>query len=107
MNFPESIQLFHNWRVGPPHFGIQSIKPANRLPKTFISYRLYMIKRNSNIRKSNGTIEMHTYLKNLSLKMNWYFFDWTDLIVCFYFITRFVSEADMISMAEAQAFIVL
>ena len=98
---------FHARPVGPPHEGLRSIKPANSLFDKLMSYRSYRLKLTTDVRTSFATSEVRTHLKNLTLTLKSHAFDGDDPILIFDFLTRFVNEADMLGMSEAQAFVAL
>ena len=102
-----NIVPFHSRPKGPPHVGLRSIKPANRIFDKLMSYRSYRLMVTTETRSSRATAEVRTHIKNLSLTMNQHTFDGSDPIKIFDFLTRFVNEADILAMSEAQAFIAL
>ena len=61
----------------------------------------------SETRSSRATAEARTHIKNLRLTMNKHAFYGSDPIKIFDFLTRFVNEANILAMSEAQAFIAL
>ena len=102
-----TIVPFHSRPPGPPHVGLRSIKPANKIFDKLMSYRSYRLKNITDSRSSRSTAEVRIHIKNLSLVLEKHIFDGTDPIRIFDFLSRFVNEADMLSMSEAQAFIAL
>ena len=101
------IVPFHSRPVGPPHIGLRSIKPANRVFDKLMSYRSYRLKKTSDTRSACDTTEVRVHLKNMDLTMSKHKFDGNDPIRVFDFLTRFVNESDMLNMSEAQSFIAL
>ena len=102
-----NIVPFHSRPVGPPNIGLRSIKPANKKFDRLISYRSYRLRLTTDQRSSRDTAEVRVHIKNLNLTMKSHIFDGNDPIKIFDFLTRFVNEADMLNMSEAQAFIAL
>jgi len=102
-----NILPFHSRPKGPPHVGLRSIKPANRIFDKLMSYRSYRLMVTTDTRTSRSTAEVRVHVKNLNLTMKKHTFDGSDPIKIFDFLTRFVNEADMLAMSEAQAFIAL
>ena len=102
-----SIVPFHSRPVGPPHIGLRSIKPANRKLDKLMSYRSYRLRNTTDMRTSRDTAEVRIHIKNLNLTLKNHTFDGNDPIKIFDFLSRFVNEADMLNMSEAQAFIAL
>ena len=100
-----TVLPFHARPIGPPHVGLRSIKPANSLFDKLMSYRSYRLKRTIDVRSLFDTTEVRTHLKNLTLTLKSLAFDGDDPIMIFDFLTRFVNEADMLNMSEAQAFV--
>ena len=102
-----NIVQFYSRPKGPPHVGLSLIKAANRIFDKLMSYRSYRVMVTSEMRSSQATTEVRTHIKNLSLTMNHNAFDGSDPIKLFEFLIRFVNEAEILAMSEAQAFIAL
>ena len=102
-----NIVPFHSRPKGPPHVGLRSIKPANRIFDKLMSYRSYRLIVMTDTRSSRVTDEVRTHNKNLSLTMNQHAFDGSDPIKIFEFLTQFFNEADILAISEAQTFIAL
>ena len=97
--------LFNSRPKGPPHVGLR--KTANRILDKLISYRSYRLIVTTDTHSSRATAEVRTHIKKLNLTIKEHKFDGSDPIKIFDLLTRFVNEADMLAMSEAQAFIAL
>lgn len=61
----------------------------------------------SDTRSPKSTADIRVHIKKSSLILKNHTFDGTDPVRVFNFLARFVSDADLLSMSEAQYFITL
>lgn len=101
------VVTFFEREKGPKHDGLSSLKPSNPLYDRLMSYRYYRLMRTSDRRSSRSTGMLSALLKRMGLTMKEHSFSGDDPIMVFDFLTRFVEEADTLSMSEAQAFVAL
>lgn len=72
-----------------------------------MSYLSYWIMITTDMRSSCATAEDRVHINTLNLRIKNQTFDGKDLIRVLDFLARFVNEAVMLNMSEAQAFIAL
>lgn len=97
--------LFHSCPTVSPNVGLRSIKLANRIFDKFMSKLSYQLMVTVDRRTSYSTDEVGDLIKKLNLKMEKNSFDGSNPITVFCLLLRFVDEADMIKLSEAQAFV--
>lgn len=108
---PTSTQVhivpFHLRPVGSPHAGLRPNKTANTKFDKLMSYRSYGLMITTDARSSRDTTEVFVHLKNVNVKLRNHVFNGNYRTNIIAFLPRFVNEADMLIMFEAQAFIAL
>lgn len=92
---------------GMRHLGLKELKPTNPLYRKLLSYRYYRLQRSSGNRSSRGTGRVKEYIKRMSISLWKREFDGRDPIQVLDFLARFVQEADILGMNEAQAYLAL
>ena len=101
------IVPFNRRSKGPSHPGLASLKPSNKLYDRLMSYRYYRLIKTKHTRTHESTFRLHKLIRNLELSFKDSKFSGEDPILIFDFLSRFVEEADTLTMSEAQAFMAL
>ena len=96
-----------NLRKGKPYRGLKRLKATNVLYDKLLDYRYYRLKRTSRKRSSRETGKVKEYVKRIEYTLKEFRFDGTDPIKILAFLAKYVEEADILRMSEAQAFIAL
>ena len=82
---------------------LKAIKPSDREYRKLVDYRYYRLKNRSQKRSGKETKEVRKQIQKLEVTMKERKFDGADKIKVLSFLARFVREADLIGMSEAQA----
>lgn len=72
-----------------------------------MQYRSYWLMFTTESLSSRETADVRVHINNLNLTLKNHMFDGNDPFNIFYFLTLFVSEADMLNISEVQAFVPL
>lgn len=89
----------------PP--GLKPLKPAKPLYMEFLSYRYYWLEEFSLEMTLRDTSKVKDCVKRMQLSMRNQCFTGDDPILVLNFLARFVAEADVLGMSDAQAYLVL
>lgn len=92
---------------GRRHLGLKELKPTNLLYRKLLSYRYYRLEDTTPQRTPRGTGKVRNHLRQMELTMKAHKFSGEDPILVLDFLSRFVAEADILRMSEAQAYIAL
>ena len=108
----ELVSRGHDHRLssrpkGPKYRGLKELRPTNPVFDKLMSYRNYRLTDTTQYRTRHQTGKVWDLIKRLEVTMKDYCFTGGDPILIFEFLNRFVDEADMLDMTEAQAFITL
>ena len=85
--------------------GLREIRPTNSLYDKLLSYRTYRMRRRSKRRSGRETAKVKDHVRRMQLAARDLSFDGSDPILILRFLARFIEEADMLEMSEAQAYI--
>lgn len=94
-------------KKGRKHPGLRELNPTNRDYKRLLSYRYYRLKRSSSRRTGRETSKVKDQVSRMNVSLRDLTFDGVDGILVLEFLARFVAEADILEMSEAQAFLAL
>ena len=97
------VPNIHSRRKGPMRGGLKELQPTNLLFRSLLSYRTYRLGDLSDPRTPRGNSKIKDRITRLELPMRCHTFDGRDPIHVLDFLARFVREADMLKMSEAQA----
>ena len=97
---------FYQREKGARYPGLYTIKPADPTFDRLLNYRYYRLQRTRVTRSSERTLEVKKHIKSLDLSLRKKFTG-KDPVMILNFLTRFVEEADIIKMTEAQALLAL
>ena len=92
---------------GPRHEGLKGLRTSNPLYRKLVSYRHYRLKFTDQERTGRETSKVKDHVRRLELTLKDEAFDGSDPIRVLFFLNAFVTEADVMEMTEAQAFIAL
>ena len=92
---------------GAKYPGLKELSPTNSLYKDALSYRSYRLEDTSQRRTSRETGKVRDYIKRMDIKLKQHHFTGEDPIMVLDFLARFVREANIQEMSEAQAFLAL
>lgn len=92
---------------GRRHFGLKELKPTNPLYRKLLSYRYYRLEDSSGTRSSRDTGRVKDLIRRMNVTMLKQKFSGEDPILVLDFLARFVQEADVLEMSEAQAYVAL
>ena len=92
---------------GPSWPGLKEIQPTNTKYANVVSYRWYRLASVTQSRSSRATAKVKDFIKRLEIVLKEHHFDGSDPIRILDFLARFVKEADIQDMTEAQAYLAL
>lgn len=92
---------------GPRHEGLKTLPHTHARYKDALSYRTYRLMNTTSERDGRATGRAKDKIKRMHLTLGKHIFDGKDQILILKFLARFVREADVLRMSEAQAFIAL
>jgi len=92
---------------GARYPGLKSLQPTNILYKNVCSYRMYRLTDTTTHRSSRGTGKVRDYIKRMEIRLSQHHFSGKDPIMVLDFLSRFVREAEIQEMSEAQALLAL
>ena len=98
---------FFEREKGPRHMGLKTIKPSNSSFDRLMNYRYYRLKDGRSKRSHATSQATRHFIKSMDLTFKEHRFDGSDPILVFDFLTRFVEEADILTLNEGQAFLIL
>ena len=87
--------------------GLKTIKPSNSSFDRLMNYRYYRLKDGRSKRSHATSQATRHFIKSMDLTFKEHRFDGSDPILVFDFLTRFVEEADILTLNEGQAFLIL
>ena len=82
---------------------LRELKPTNSLYKELLSYRYYRLNSTSQKRTTKQTAKVSSFIERMELTSMGHRFDGYDPIKVLDFLSRFVSESNVLGMSEGQA----
>ena len=97
----------HSRAKGKKHPTLRTLRPTNHLYDVVLNYRYYRLKRRASGRTGHETGKVKDHIRRMHTASSDLGFDGSDPIAILSFLSRFVSEADILTMKESQALLAL
>ena len=89
------------------HRDVKAIKPSNREYRRVLDYRYYRLRNRRQKRDGKATKAVRKFISRLEVTLKDRKFDGVDKIKVLSFLAKYVNEADLLGMSEAQAVLAL